>query len=330
MAGPFVHAIDPVITQVGPVYLWWYGASYTVGFLLAFWWARRVRAALGLDPAGVWLLAVMLSAGVLLGGRAVEVVFYEWAYYGRHPWHIPAVWLGGMSTHGILLGAILAVFLFARLTRGSFLAMADELAVAGALIMGLGRLGNFVDGQISGGVTDVWWAVKFPDLDGFRHPVVLYDGVKNLLLVPLLLLVRSRRPPRGVVFGHFVLWYGFLRFFVDFFREYRMELVGLPPGQEFNLLMTVIGVTLIMRGYRRRAAGEDAAPVATAAAPSSRAPGRGVRAAFLALLAIPLVIPSDWTQDVPARYGQRHPGMVHSSLYPAIASSPADASGPAQ
>ena len=97
MNGPFVHAIDPVITQVGPVYLWWYGASYTVGFLLAFWWARRVRAALGLDPAGVWLLAVMLSAGVLLGGRAVEVVFYEWAYYGRHPWHIPAVWLGGRS-----------------------------------------------------------------------------------------------------------------------------------------------------------------------------------------------------------------------------------------
>ena len=317
MAGPFVHDIDPVIAQVGPVYLWWYGASYTFGLLLAFGWVRRVRGALGLDPAGAWLLVTLLAAGVLVGGRAVEVVFYEWGYYGRNPWHIPAVWLGGMSTHGILLGAILAVALFAHLRRLRFLRVADELAVAGALIMGLGRLGNFVDGQIAGGVTDAWWGVKFPDLEGFRHPVVLYDGLKNLLLVPLLLLVRSRRPPVGVVFGHFVLWYGFLRFFVDFFREYRTELAGLPPGQEFNLLMTVLGAVLILRGYRRHAKG---APVSDPAAPPAggREAGWALRTAFVVLVLIPLVIPSDWTQDVAARYAARHPGITTSTLYPLV------------
>ena len=83
MGGPFVHDIDPVITQVGPVYLWWYGASYPFGFLFAFWWARRVRAALGLDLAGVWQMVVLLSAGVLLGGRLVEVVELE-----EHPWFV--------------------------------------------------------------------------------------------------------------------------------------------------------------------------------------------------------------------------------------------------
>lgn len=116
--------------------------------------------------------------------------------------------------------------------------------------MGIGRLGNFIDGQIAGSITDVCWAVRFPDLEGFRHPVVLYDGLKNLLLVPVLLYLRSRRPPRGIVLGHFILWYGFLRIFVDQFREYRTDLLGLPPGQEFNILMSVVGLVLIVWAHK--------------------------------------------------------------------------------
>lgn len=195
--------------------------------------------------------------------------------------------------------------------------MADVLAIAAAFIMGFGRLGNFVDGQIVGSLTEMPWGVKFPDLDGFRHPVVLYDGLKNLMLIPLLLLIRKFDPPRGVLVAHFILWYGFLRIFVDFFREYRVSLYGLPPGQEFNLLMTGIGIAMLVWIYRfAKTPGQQ-----SVTASEARRSDRGLwlkRGLFGLLLILPTIIPSDWTQDVPARYGERHPGMTHSKIYPVI------------
>ena len=120
--------------EVGPFYLWWYGASYTLGLLGAFFWVRQIRAWLGYDMRTVFRLTIMLSLGALLGGRIVEVIFYEWAYYGEHLPHVFSIWLGGMSTHGILLGAVTSVWLFCRLSRKEFLPIADELAIAAAYI----------------------------------------------------------------------------------------------------------------------------------------------------------------------------------------------------
>jgi phosphatidylglycerol:prolipoprotein diacylglycerol transferase len=260
----------------------------------------------------------LFSAGVLIGARCVEVLFYEWAHYREHPGQIPAIWLGGMSTHGILLGAIAGVWIFCRWHGRHFLEIADALAIPGAFLMGIGRLGNFIDGQILGSVTDVWWAVKFPDAEGFRHPVVLYDGLKNLLLIPLLLLLRSRRPPRGVVLAHFVLWYGLLRIPIDLFREYPGTLMGLATGQSFNVFMTVLGAALLWR-FRRGTRAPEHEGIATARLDDAR----GLwprRLAFAALLIVSLTMPSDWTQDVPVRYGKRHAGMRHSWLYPSIGS----------
>lgn len=211
--------------------------------------------------------------------------------------------------------------MFCRCTGRNLLAFTEELAIPAAYIMGVGRIGNFIDGQIVGSITDVWWAVKFPDAEGFHHPVVLYDGLKNLLLVPFLLLIRRSRPPRGVVFGHFILWYGFLRIFVDFFREYRTDFLSFPPGQEFNVIMTVLGLGLLVWAYRRRKAeaGDETASVRPVADRGARSNRMWVkRTVFALLLLFPLIIPSDWTQDVPLRYGKRHAGLHHSTLYPRI------------
>jgi phosphatidylglycerol:prolipoprotein diacylglycerol transferase len=318
VCGPFVHNIDPVIGEIASVYLWWYGASYTFGLLGAFFWIKRVRASLGYDMRTVYALTIILSLGVLLGGRLVEVIFYEWSYYGSHLWYIAAIWIGGMSTHGVLLGAIVSVWLFCRTFGKRFLPIADELAIAGAYIMGIGRLGNFIDGQIAGSITEVCWGVQFPDLEGFRHPVVLYDGIKNLLLVPFLLFIRSRRPPKGAVLGHFILWYGFLRIFVDLFREYRTELFGFPPGQEFNLVMSILGLLLLVWAYKFQSGKRTLGPMESLLE-TSREASLLQRISLAALVAVPLIIPSDWTQDVPERYGTRHEGMQHSALYPRIA-----------
>ena len=317
VCGPFVHQIDPVIGEVASIYLWWYGASYTIGLLGAFFWIKRVRASLDYDLRSVYALTLFLCLGVLLGGRIVEVIFYEWSYYRNHLWHIAAIWIGGMSTHGVLLGAAASVWLFCRSRGKEFLPIADQLAIAGAYIMGMGRLGNFIDGQIAGSITDVCWAVQFPDLEGFRHPVVLYDGLKNLLLVPVLLFISSRRPPKGVVLGHFILWYGFLRIFVDLFREYRTDLLGLPPGQEFNILMTIVGLALIVWAHKTQSREQDVGPT-RGLSYQDREASWLQRFSLAVLVTIPLIIPSDWTQDVPERYGARHEGMQHSIIYPRI------------
>jgi len=321
MPEPFIHNIDPVLGQIGGVYIWWYGLSYSIGLLGLFHWVRIVRDSLGMDVRQVYDLCILIASGVLIGGRFVEVVFYEWSYYSLHISQVYWIWIGGMSTHGILLGGTLGTWLFCRIHRKNFLCLADELAVPAVFIMGLGRMGNFIDGQIVGGVTDVWWAVKFPDAEGFRHPVVLYDGLKNLLLVPVLLFLRSRKVHRGTMLGVFLFGYGFFRIFVDYFREYRTELFGLPPGQEFNIGMAIAGIALIIWSIRKRETGVSPLTKSTVLSGLNmdvRRATRSRRFTLRALLIVPLIIPSDWTQDVPVRYGKRHQGMTHSQLYPVI------------
>lgn len=143
MPGPFVHSIDPIIADVGGLYLWWYGLSYTLGFLGILMWFRRARSRLRMTLSEVYSITLYLAVGVLLGGRFVEVVFYEWGFYSQYPLYIPFYWPGGMATHGLLLGGALGTLLFCWRRRRSFLAIADELAIPAAWIMGVGRIGNF-------------------------------------------------------------------------------------------------------------------------------------------------------------------------------------------
>lgn len=286
---------------------------------------RLRRGELGLDLRQVYGLSLLLAGGVLLGGRFVEVVFYEWPFYGAHPWLIPAYWLGGMATHGLLFGGLAGTWLFCRLNRKSFLAITDALAIPAAFILGLGRIGNFIDGQIVGSVTTVGWAVKFPDAEGFRHPVVLYDGLKNLLIIPVLMLAARRALPTGVLTGLFLFLYAFLRIFVDVFREYPTSLFGLATGQVLNLLMSAVGLALIVFPFWRRRRRADAVVAVAPGGAIAEASGVTWRRLLFALLLFSLVIPSDWTQDVPARYGERHPGLAHSALYPRLDTAPKDA-----
>jgi phosphatidylglycerol:prolipoprotein diacylglycerol transferase len=275
---------------------------------------------LRLTDAEAYALTLMFAIGALAGGRAVQIAGDEWPLYRARPWLAPALWLGGMATHGILLGALAATVVFARLYRKSFLELADALVIPGALLLGLGRIGNFIDGQIVGRVTDVWWAVKFPDADGFRHPVVLYDGLKNLLLIPYLLHVRRTNPTPGAVAARFVFWYASLRIAIDLFRDYPTYRLALGTGQTLNIVMAAVGGVLLIRSRMRRLGhvktsppiADDAEPVRDGSASLSQ------RAAFVSLVVFCLTMPSNWTQDVPTRYAGRHRGMSRTWAYPVI------------
>jgi phosphatidylglycerol---prolipoprotein diacylglyceryl transferase len=321
MTQRYVHDIDPIIATVFGVHLWWYGFFFVAGLAAAHVFLRLWRKPLGMSLRSVYTLSLLVAGLVIAGGRLVEVVFYEWPYYRAHPEHIAALWLGGMSTHGLLLGGLLAIALFARLERRSFLGLTDVLVIPTALIMALARLANFIDGQIVGAVSDLPWAIKFPDAEGYRHPVVIYDGLKNLLIVPVLLALRRIDPPRGVSTGVFLFLYAGLRLFVDLFREYPTTLLGLATGQVLNLAMAGAGLLLVVGAWWRRgrsATGAFGVEGVARRGLHDEPPHRWQPLAFALLLASSLVIPSDWTQDIPARYGKRHPGLVHDAMYPPI------------
>jgi phosphatidylglycerol---prolipoprotein diacylglyceryl transferase len=298
--------IDPVLLQTQWFRLWWYGLAYAVGLLSVDLWVWLRRERLGYEPGDVALFSLLFAAGVLLGGRIFDVALYEWFYYEDHVWQIPRLWQGGMATHGVMLGAVAGTLLFCRLHGRSFLAVADEVVLPGAVLMALGRLGNHVNGEVYGSITSVAWAMEFPFAEGCRHPVALYDGLKNLLLVPILLGARSlglRRNgylPKGLMLGHFLLWYGLLRLFVDVFREYDSYWLGIGRGQYFNLFMAGAGLCLVLVARRR-----TTSKVGVMRRDSRAQAFWGKRIAFYALVALCLTIPSGWTQQVLEGFEER-------------------------
>ena len=315
MPGPFVHDIDPIIVSIGGVHLWWYGMSFALGFLNAHLFLRRNRARVGLSLTAVYDLTLLLALGVLIGGRTLVVVNNEWEFYRDHLSLIPAIWVGGFATHGLIFGGAAGVAIFCIVYRVPVRPLLDVLAISAAIILGFGRVGNFIDGQIFGSITDLSWGVRFPNVEGFRHPVVLYDGLKNFLLVPVLLWVRSRGVPPGRIAVLFVILYAGLRIPIDLLREYPTTMWGVPNGQMLNILMLGFGLAvLVLNLYRSgRAFNDETLRLAETGSLFSR------KAALVLICCATLVIPSDATRDVPATYGSRHPGLEHSRMYPDIA-----------
>lgn len=315
MFQPFVHNIDPIIFSVGGIHIWWYGLGFSLGFINTHLMLRRNRAKLGISLKQVYELSLFFAFGVLIGGRALVVINNEWEFYGEHLYLIPAIWIGGFATHGLIFGGAGGVVLFCLKNKVPFRPILDVLAISACFILGCGRVGNFIDGQIYGSLTDVFWAVKFPEAEGFRHPAVLYDGLKNFLLIPVLLWIRRKNVPDGRIAAWFVLLYAGLRIPIDILREYPISMWGLPTGQTLNLLMFGTGIVLLMANYLRNRNKTNEKP----AREISEAKIGWQKLAFILLLFMPLVIPSDATRDIPERYGRRHPGLVHSAMYPPIA-----------
>jgi phosphatidylglycerol---prolipoprotein diacylglyceryl transferase len=307
MNGEVGWGLDPVLVEIGGLRVWYYGLAYAMGLVAIYAWVSLQRERLGYGARDVVEFALFFGGGVIVGGRLFDVVLYEWFYYGEHPRQIPALWGGGMATHGVILGAVLATLAFCRLRGKSVLEIADAVVVPGTVLMALGRVGNHINGEVYGSISAVPWAMEFPYAEGCRHPVALYDGLKNLLILPFLLLVRSRylregqTQPRGLLLGIFVFLYGFLRFVVDLFRDYDSYWLGVGRGQYFNALTAAIGlaVVAVVLLHARKEARSDARR------PRVRGEGvwpRGIlvaeHVAFATLVVLCLTIPSGWTQEV--------------------------------
>ena len=259
----FVHPqFDPIAISIGPLAVRWYGLMYLVAFILFVVLGRvhaRRQPALRWDAQQIDDLLFYGVLGVILGGRLGYVLFYKPAYYLAHPAEILAVWQGGMAFHGGFLGVLVAMWLFGRRTQRPWLAVTDFIAPLVPLGLAAGRMGNFINGELVGRVTDVPWAMVFPQVDGLpRHPSQLYQfGLEGLSLFLILWWFSAKARPRGLVSAVFLIGYGAFRFIAEFGREpddfLGLLTFGLSMGQWLSLPMILAGLLMAAWAVKRQA-----------------------------------------------------------------------------
>ena len=266
--------IDPVAIRLGPLAVHWYGLTYLVAFVLFFWLAkRRLRHepfASITEPAP-WTrrdiedLLFWGVLGVILGGRLGYSLFYKPAYYAAHPLEILAIWQGGMSFHGGMLGVIVAMMWWARSRGRPWMQVTDLIAPCVPLGLASGRVGNFINGELWGRVADpsLPWGMVFRGAgDAPRHPSQIYQFLLEGVLLFILLWLYARQPRKmGQVSGAFLFGYGVFRFIAEYFREPDAHLgllaLGMSMGQWLCIPMIVAGAAMWLWATRR----DDAALV---------------------------------------------------------------------
>ncbi len=234
--------MDPVAFQVGNFAVRWYGILYLLGFLLCGWigWPEFQRCFRAPFSQFLDLITYMMG-GVLIGGRLGYVVLYDSAYYVRHLLDVLKIWQGGMSFHGALLGLFVAIYGYSISYRVPLLGLLDLAVSVGPLSIFLGRIGNFINGELYGRVTTVPWGMMFPDGGPFvRHPSQLYEAVLEgaVLFILMQFLYRKGQLKPGQLTGIFVLCYSVIRFFLEFLREPDVQIgltMGLSRGQLLSL-----------------------------------------------------------------------------------------------
>ena len=251
--------IDPVAFSLGPLSVRWYGLMYLFGFAFAMWLAGRRADA----PNSGWTrnevsdLLFYGFLGVILGGRIGYVLFYNFDLFLADPTYLFKIWTGGMSFHGGLIGVITAMIWFAHKTKRHFFTVADFVAPLIPFGLGVGRIGNFMNGELWGRVTDVPWAIIFPEAGPEpRHPSQLYQfALEGVVLFIILNLFWRKNPPRGAISGMFLLFYGLFRFLVEFVRQPDSQL-GLyfneiSMGQILSTPMIVAGGLMVWAAYKQ-------------------------------------------------------------------------------
>lgn len=243
-------AINPVLISIGPFSIRWYALAYIVGIIAGWFYARAIIASEKLwgGPAPLTMhdfddFIIWITLGVILGGRTGYVLFYNLPHFAEHPIEIVQLWNGGMSFHGGVTGCVIAIVLFALYRRIPMLSLGDVTAAVAPIGLFLGRVANFINGELWGRPTDVPWAMIFPNGGPIpRHPSQLYEASLEgvVLFIVLALLVRAgalKRP--GILTGSFALGYGVARIAGELFREPDVQLGFLWGGLTMGMLLSI-------------------------------------------------------------------------------------------
>ena len=256
----FFHNINPVLFELGVLQIRYYGLFYALGFLIAYFMipylARRKGLNITKDDVSDFLVYAVI--GVVLGARIIYVLFYNLQFYLQNPLEVFAIWHGGLSFHGGLIGAIFACYFFCRKRKIDFYDLADIVVIPVALALALGRIGNFVNAELYGRITNVSWCIDYSKNQflsnlpsGCRHPAQIYASIKDLTIFAILWSIKGRKLPKGFLFWSFVALYGIFRTLVEFFRQ-PDEQIGFifnyfSMGQLLSFPLFLIGIYMLFK-----------------------------------------------------------------------------------
>ena len=251
----YTHNLDPVLMNLGFLSIRWYSLAYIFGILLGWWLGKKIIIRILRDLNFKFNLKefddliTYLIISIIIGGRLGYVLFYNFNYYVTNPLEIIKVWEGGMSFHGALIGIIYATYLFSKKRNVPTFFLLDIIACVSPIGIFLGRIANFINGELVGKITDVPWGVIFPAIDmSMRHPSQLYEAILEGLILFLILntYVFRKKYEIGNCSSLFLIYYGFFRILSEFFREPDIQL-----GYFFNYLSmgTILSFFMILIGF---------------------------------------------------------------------------------
>ncbi|MBU1200965.1 MAG: prolipoprotein diacylglyceryl transferase [Nanoarchaeota archaeon] len=245
----FIHNINPVLVKLGFLEIRYYSLVYIIGFLVTYYILLKLakkKKIKNLTKEGVEDFMIYFILGSIIGGRVLDFLFYNPSVFWTNPLEILYIWHGGMSFHGGLIGAITGAFLFIKKHKVEFYDLADIIVLPLSFFLFLGRIANFINGELWGTVTNVSWCVKFQGVEDCRHPSQLYEAAKNLAIFGFLMFFKKRKLKKGVIFWNFVLLYGALRFITNIWRE-DSRFLGLSMGQYLSLAMVILAGIYLYR-----------------------------------------------------------------------------------
>ncbi len=254
----FTSKLSPVLLNLGPFEIRYYGLFYILGFILSYFILKHLskKGLIKLTDKKIEDLLVYAGVSGIICARIFYVLVYNLSYYVKNPFEIIAVWHGGLSIHGGIIGGLFGIYLFGRKYKCDFLHLLDASIIPFALAAGIGRFGNFFNAELYGPITSVPWCVNFPNVIGCRHPWPIYDAISNFIVFGLLWALKDKKLKKGTIFSSFLIFYSISRFLTEFVRVPDPQLgyliFGLTMGQILNVIMFTIGIFLILSIYRKK------------------------------------------------------------------------------
>jgi len=247
----FLSQINPALVKIGPFEIRYYGLIYVIGVAITYFFliylAKQRKIRLSKDDILDFLFYGII--GLIIGARIFYIIFYNLQYFIENPLKMFAVWEGGLSWHGGLVGLVVVAIIFSRIKKINFWEFADIAVIPISVCLMLGRIGNFLNSELYGRISNVPWAVKFSTAEGFRHPSQLYESFKNLFIFSVLWNIKDKKLPKGTMFSIFLILFSALRFGIEFFRQ-PDEQIGflfrwMTMGQLLNIPVFITGVFLL-------------------------------------------------------------------------------------